>query len=324
MGRPPKVTDWRPTAPPTAIEARARLLALLRDWFAERGVLEVETPALSGAGNSDPGIDQIQTRVPSGWLRTSPEYAMKRLLAAGSPDIYELGRVFRKGEAGARHNPEFTLLEWYRLGWAYTELMTETASLVQHCGRAFGRDWSVEEHSYRDLFATHTGLDPLTCGVDDLANCAAQQAIALTDAASLDRDGWLDLLMSHVVQPRLRKQSVYLVRDYPASQAALARIRADEPPVAERFEVYVGPMELANGYQELTDAAEQRDRFAAERNRRAASNRPAPPLDERLLAALDKGLPECSGVALGVDRLLMACLGVRHISEVIAFPIDRA
>lgn len=317
--------DWRPTAGRAALEARAKLLGLLRAFLGERGVLEVETPVFSAAGNSDPAITQWRTEgQPPLWLRSSPEYALKRLLAAGAGDVFELGRVFRRGEAGARHNPEFTLLEWYRVGWTFRQLMEEVAELVNHCGESFGRRWRPVSRSYRELVAEHAGLDPLAASEVQLARRAAELGLSPAHPGSWQRDDWLDLLFSHAVQPALPDTQLTLVYDFPASQAALARVRPGDPPLAERFEALAGGVELANGYQELTDPREQRRRFEAENRRRRARGGQAVPLDERLLLALEHGLPPCSGVALGVDRLLLCCLGAGSLDEVLPFPADRA
>lgn len=317
--------DWRPTADTRALRARAGLLDFIRHFMALRGILEVETPILSHAGNSDPAISQLRTGEPLMlWLRSSPEYAMKRLLAAGSGDIFELGRVFRRGESGRDHNPEFTMLEWYRVGWRYDDLADETADLAMACGAMHGQQWTRSKVTYGELFQRHVGLDPHQATVGAMKKAAERHGIRVNQPDALLRDGWLDLLISHLVQPALPPDAVTLVLDYPASQAALARIRPGEPPVAERFEVFIGSRELANGYQELTDAVEQRQRFEHENRHRAATDSTPVPLDERLLAALDAGLPECAGVALGVDRLLMACLDSVTIGEVLGFPLDHA
>jgi elongation factor P--(R)-beta-lysine ligase len=308
-------TDWRPSADAAALHSRARLFAMIRAFFAQRGMLEVETPILSQAGNTDPNIESFRTRfdghVGAGsrerWLRTSPEFALKRLLAAGIGDCYELGRVFRNGESGRRHNPEFTMLEWYRVGWDHRRLMRETADLVLAALALVDRKASVRETTYRDLFMHALGVDPLRAADDALRTPLDGIAI---DPTGLCRDDWLDLLL--------------VVHDYPASQCALAKIRDEDPPVAERFELYLGPVELANGYHELTDAAEQRARFERDHALRAQRADLLPPLDERLLAAIEHGLPDCAGVALGVDRLLVAMLEAGDIASVLAFPFDRA
>lgn len=311
-------TQWR-----ESIRQRARLLALLRAYFARHDVLEIESPLLSRAGNSDPGITQFETRC-GRWLRTSPEYALKRLVSRGVGDCYELGRVFRAGEAGPWHNPEFTLLEWYRVNWGYTDLMAEVADLIEYCGTTFGKRWHVKNVKYRDWMNDALGVDPITAKNHELRNAIEQQDIAVQDAASLDRDALLDLLVSHCLQPGLDPDTLTMVSLYPASQAALARIHKPDPRLAERFEVYLGPVELANGYQELTDATEQRQRFEAENQKRRAAGLTLVPLDEDLLAALESGLPRCTGVALGVDRLLAALTGSEDIQGLLALAWDQA
>lgn len=322
---------WAPSATPDAIRLRASLNRLVREFFHPRNVLEVETPAMSLAGNTDANIASFQLQF-SGrtdgaprtrWLRTSPEFALKRLLAAGIGDCYELGRVFRDGEAGGRHNPEFTMLEWYRVGWDHLRLIEETAELVRAALSMHGRDASLRVVLYRDLYREGLGIDPFTASEDDLRAALGDVAI---DPAGLSRDDWLDLLMTHRLQPRFDPESLLAIVDYPASQSALARLRDDGAgyPVAERFELYLGPVELANGYHELRDAAEQRDRFMRDGALRQARGNATPPIDEHLLAALDAGFPRCAGVALGVDRLLMAMLRTNRIADVLAFEFNRA
>ncbi len=320
--------DWKPTAANKALHLRARLNALIRRFFAERGVLEVETPILSVAGNTDANIESFSLEFHGHrdagparrWLRTSPEFALKRLLAAGVGNCYELGRVFRDGEAGRMHNPEFSMLEWYRIGWSHHQLMDECAELVRDAMRMAGRSVSVRESSFRQLYHDSLGLDPMTASEAELR---APLAVFDIDADGLTRDDWLDLLMTHMIQPTIPGNRVLMVYDYPNSQAALARIRQGDVPVAERFELYLGPVELANGYRELDDPQEQRERFQRDLGRRQKRGAAQPPMDERLLAALS-GLPDCAGVALGVDRLLMAMLGSERLDEVLAFPFDRA
>jgi lysyl-tRNA synthetase class 2 len=316
------LADWRPAASRQAIEGRAALLAAIREYFSKRGVLEVETPILSQAGNTDTNIMALQTSDPHpGYLRTSPEYPMKRLLAAGFTDIYELGKVFRAGEQGAWHNPEFTLLEWYRAGWSYLELAQEVIDLVKHCLGTRSKNLTIEHTSYHDLFLQTTGLDPWLAEEDDWASLAAERGI---QAGSLDVQQWQDLILTHVIQPAMASDVVTVVYDYPASQAALARIRPGAKAVAERFEVYLGRVELANGYQELGDAAEQIARFENDNRLRSLRGDGALPIDFHLVEALRQGLPECSGVALGVDRLLMRVLDLERIDSVLTFPLERA
>lgn len=311
-----------------ALRLRAELNALIRRFFAERSVLEVETPILSAAGNTEPNIESFSTmfggHVDAGprerWLRTSPEHPLKRLLAAGVGDCYELGRVFRDGEAGRRHNPEFTMLEWYRVGWDHRRLADETAELVQAALALVGRRADIVQRSYRDWFVAGLGLDPFTATLEELQAPLADVRI---DADGLGRDDWLDLLVTHRLQPSFPRDRISVLHDYPATQCALARIRPDEPPVAERFELYVGPSELANGYHELADSTEQRARFERDNERRRARGQRELPIDENLLAVLD-ALPDCAGVALGIERLLMALAGTDAIGDVLAFAFDRA
>jgi len=311
-----------------ALELRASLYALIRRFFAERGVLEVETPILSAAGNTEPNIESFSTTFggPAAagprerWLRTSPEHALKRLLAAGVGDCYELGRVFRNGEAGRAHNPEFTMLEWYRVGFDHHQLMTETSAFVQAALALAGGSANVIERSYRDLFIEGLDIDPFAAPVDTLRELLAAFRI---DPAGLGRDDWLDLLITHRLQPDFPRDRITLVYDFPASQCALARIRRDDPPVAERFELYLGAYELANGYHELTDATEQRARFERDNARRRERGQREVPIDERLLAALPS-VPACAGVALGIERLLMCLGGGDDVRDVLTFPFADA
>ena len=311
-----------------ALRQRAALNALIRRFFAERDVLEVETPILSAAGNTEPNIDSFHTRfsghVDAGtaqrWLRTSPEYPLKRLLAAGVGDCYELGRVFRNGEAGGRHNPEFTMLEWYRVGWDHHRLIDETAALVRAALALVQREARLEVLDYRSLYRRHVGLDPFEA--TDTALQAPLSDVRI-DPEGLTRDDWLDLLMTHCIQPHFSDDCMTVVHDWPASQAALARVRPGTPPLAERFELYLGAVELANGYHELNDATEQRTRFARDHAVRRARGAVLPPMDEHLIEALPS-LPDCAGVAVGVDRLLMAMNRTGHIADVLAFDFAHA
>ena len=314
------MTDWRPAASISRLKARAGLLQDIRTYFSGRNVLEVETPLISMAGNTDPEIQSIRTDT-GGYLRTSPEFPLKRLLAAGSGDIFELGRVFRAGESGRYHNPEFTMLEWYRTGFSYHQLMDEVADLVRFCGRGKFDQWPEQRLSYRQLFLRHLDLDPFTADSRELSAAAIKHGI--TDI-ELGRRQWLDLLISLVIQPALPEKNLTLIYDFPAEQAALARIRPEIPPLAERFELYLGRSELANGYQELTDASEQRQRFDTENAQRKKRGEPIYEVDQHLIAALEHGIPECAGVALGVDRLLMNLCDAETINEVTAFPFSRA
>jgi lysyl-tRNA synthetase class 2 len=320
---------WRPSAALSALRARARLLAELRAFFAERGVLEVETPILSAAANPDPAVEPLQldadltgTGARRWYLQTSPEFPMKRLLAAGSGPIYQVCKVLRADERGRRHHPEFSMLEWYRPGFSLDDLLEEVAGLVR---RLLGRpQLPMARLRYRDLFVERLGVDPWTATAAELQ--AVAQALGIADARRLDLDidGWLDLLLSHSLEPALGRDGLTFVCDYPPSQAALARVLPGPPPVARRFELYLAGMELANGFDELLDVGEQRRRFSDDQARRAAQGRDPLAMDGRLLAALNAGLPSCAGVALGLDRLLMCALGAEHIDAVLAFPAERA
>ena len=317
------------TARLEALRLRAAVNALFRLYFAERDVLEVETPILSEAGNTEPNIESFTTTFTghsdagsrTRWMRTSPEFPLKRLLAAGVGDCYELGRVFRNGEAGGRHNPEFTMLEWYRVGWDHLQLIEETVALVQRALGLIRREAAVLSCTYRELFLEGLGIDPFTATETELRAPLSGHRI---DGEGLTRDDWLDLLITHRLQPAFPADRITVVRDWPASQCALARIRPGEPPLAERFELYLGHHELANGYHELTDAVEQRQRFERDLRLREARIASLPTLDERLLDALAQGMPACAGVALGVDRLLMAMMGSERIADVLAYEFREA
>jgi len=314
--------DWRPTARLEALRRRAELLARARRFFAERGVMEVETPLLGAATASDVHVTSLEVTDPlSGrgplYLQPSPEAAMKRLLAAGSGPIYQLGKAFRAGESGRHHNPEFTLLEWYRPGYDHHALMDEVAALAHELlGSGAAR-----RLSYREAFLRHAGLDPFSAPTRTLRARAAE--VSGGDAAGLERDACLELILAARVQPDLGPGAV-LVYDFPASQAAMARLRPGDPPLAERFELFVDGIELANGYRELTDPGEQRRRFEEDRARRARLGLPAVPKDERLLAALASGLAPCAGVAMGFDRVVMLALGAESLAEGLAFPLAHA
>lgn len=311
------MTDWRPATAREALAARASLLAYVRAFFAERDILEVETPCLARYGVTDLHIQCIE--VPGyGFLQSSPEYHMKRLLAAGSGAIWQISRVFRHGEAGRRHNPEFSLLEWYRPGFSLDQLIDECVALLS----PLLKPASVTRYHFRDVFRQHAGLDPLTASAAELA-LRAQQNHA---PDNLDKPALVDWLMATVVEPALAKDVLVIVDDFPGWAAALARQHQDDDGewVAQRFEIYFGGYELANGYFELTDADEQASRFQRDRELRRKHGLYDMAPDSRLLAALQQGLPDCSGVAIGLDRVLMAQLGVEDIRELLAFPTDRA
>lgn len=324
--------DWRPTASLDTLRLRAELLARIRSFFASREVLEVDTPALSCATTTDPALQSFTT-VYSGpgasadtpyYLHTSPEFPMKRLLATGAGSIYQLCKVFRDGECGAQHNPEFTLLEWYRTGFDHLDLMAEVEQLLAVVLADIAPLAAVHHWTYRELFLQYAGIDPFAASPDELKTLLESGCdISCVGLSGDDLDGWLDLMMTHVIEPQLGAGLVF-VRDYPASQAALARLRPGTPSVAARFEAYLNGVELANGFHELVDAAEQRVRFESDLKRRRNSKLMCVNMDERLLSALESGLPDCAGVALGVDRLVMIASGANCLNEVIAFPFDAA
>jgi lysyl-tRNA synthetase class 2 len=311
------MTDWQPSARPEMLQARASLLRDIREFFADREVLEVETPLLAGAPVTDPNLQIFKS---SGrYLQTSPEYAMKRLLSAGSGPIYQICKAFRQEEAGARHNPEFTMLEWYRPGFGLVELMDEMQSLLT---LVLGAS-PVSRYSYRELFAEFAALDPHS----DSEVLMAQRLADVTELNFVpdSRDTWLELLLTHVVEPQLRDRGTVFVYDFPQSQAALARVRdKGNLRVAERFEVYMGGVELANGYAELTDAKELAWRFERDNETLRARGEPERPVDGRLLKAMRSGMPDCAGVALGLDRLLMLQSGCDDIRQVLSFDWARA
>ncbi len=340
----PSRTDWRPSASLETLRRRADLAAAVRAFFAERGVLEVETPSLAAATVTDPHLRSLVTHCaePAGggsrrlYFQTSPELAMKRLLAAGSGAVYQLGRAFRDGEAGRRHNPEFTLLEWYRPAFDHHRLMDEVEELLRATLGDRLSALPAERLTYRQAFERHAGVDPFRDPPERLRAAAERATSGTPPDLGDDRDAWLDLLMATVVEPRLGWEDeagegphrALFVHDFPASQAALARLRPAAEPggpaLAERFELFVAGVELANGFHELADPAEQRRRFEGDLATRRDRGLPEVAMDERFLAALEAGLPPCAGVALGFDRLVMLATGAASIAEVLAFPIDRA
>jgi lysyl-tRNA synthetase class 2 len=322
--------DWRPTASREMLQLRAALLARARSFFAARGVLEVDTPIVVNAPVTDvhihsaqvmlEAVDRESTRRPC-FLHTSPEYAMKRLLAAGTGDIYQICHVVRALERGRLHNAEFTLIEWYRLDFSLDALMSEVEALVRELLGRPRAHAAAERVSYREAFLHALALDPFTAPVAQLEEQARRAGF---DGAATDRDELLEVLMGTVVGPRLGQGGLTFVHAYPASQAALARLDPDDPRAAQRFELYCNGVELANGFHELAAAREQRERFEHDIAQRRRLGRPVAALDERLLAALEAGLPDCSGVALGFDRALMLAAGAERIDAVLPFPTERA
>jgi elongation factor P--(R)-beta-lysine ligase len=317
-------SEWRPTASRAMLELRAALLARARSFFAARGVLEVDTPIVVNAPVTDVHIHSARVMLDAGrhcFIHTSPEYAMKRLLAAGMGDIFQICHVVRARERGRLHNAEFTLIEWYRLGLSLDALMSEVEALVRELLHAAGASRVSERVSYREACQRALALDPFTAPVAELAERAR---LAGFDGAVADRDELLELLMGTVVGPRLGQSGLTFVYGYPASQAALARLDPEDPRAAQRFELYGDGIELANGFHELSGAREQRTRFGHDIEERRRLGLPDTALDERLLAALEAGLPDCCGVALGFDRTLMLAAGAERIDAVLPFPVERA
>lgn len=316
-------STWKPAASIAVLELRAQMLRAAREYFAATRALEVETPTLSAAGVSDVHLASVEARAIGRprYLHTSPEYAMKRLLAAGCGDIWQITKVYRDGESGRWHNPEFTMIEWYRVGIDHHALIADVERLVSAMlppERQFDR---AERLSYREAVQLHTGIDPFEDPTPVLIARLESAGIEVPAAIHGERDACLDLIMSTLVGPALGHGRLTFIYDYPASQAALAKVRG---AVASRFEAYLDGIELANGFHELADAAEQRARFDRDLAERSRRGLPLHPVDEHFLQALEHGLPECSGVALGFDRLVMCAAGAKHIDEVLAFPFDRA
>lgn len=311
--------SWQPSASLESLKARAELNRYIREFFAVRDVLEVETPVLSQAGVSDPFLNPVVATCMGkpAYLHTSPEYPMKRLLASGSGDIYQICKVFRDDELGRRHNPEFSMLEYYRVDFSMMTLMDEVAQLV-------GDFLQIQQRldlTYEQAMERYAGLNPFTAD-DAILLTKAQESMG--SDVDLDRDGCLDVLMTHLVEPSLPRQTLVFIYAYPQSQAALARTYEDinGHAVSKRFELYVNGLELANGYDELCDAQEQRQRFTRDQAQQQAINGQVRPVDNHFLAALAHGMPACAGVALGLDRILMLKLGAASIAEVLSFSYD--
>ncbi len=322
---------WKPTAPIENLQARAVLYQCIRQFFLQHGVLEVEVPLLSQSAVTDPQLDVIEAQCCGrpAYLQTSPEFGLKRLLAAGVGSCYSLGKAFRNDEAGSRHNPEFTMLEWYRVGFDEHQLMAEVDALIRNFLPPSLMEQDSVFRSYREVFQDVLGVDPHVADGAELqqlalANIAADLTSFTAGADIVEVDIWLDLLMTHCIEPTL--QGIHFIYDYPATQAALARCLPDTDgvEVARRFELYIQGMELANGYWELTDAGQLAQRFAQDQASRRALGLPCRPVDQNLLEAHQFGLPDCAGVAMGIDRLLMLLQQARRIDDVLAFPFPRA
>jgi len=339
--------DWRPTCAIELMHLRAQMLAGIRQFFAERSVLEVETPLLGHSIGTDPQLEFFITeyclspgmvcmpqagREPARqsplrqtlFLQTSPEFAMKRLLAAGSGSIYQIGKAFRNGESGRFHNPEFTMLEWYRVGFTLPQLMDEIAELI--AGLFSGQSLQKTQRvSYQDIFCSFTGLDPLVFSYQDYCAFAGDSGLSeAVDICGHDHAVWLDFIFSHKVQPHLGDNALCMVYGYPACQSSLARINEQCALTTDRVELFINGIELGNGYYELADAEEQGRRFDKELAIRQQHQLPVFVKDKHLISALESGLPECSGVAIGLDRLLMLLSGSVSIDDVLSFPIHRA
>jgi len=322
--------DFAPTATWDMLRRRAELLARVRTFFDSRGFVEVDTPLLSADTVVDRHIDPISVTLPDEpsqpgvgrrlWLQTSPEFAMKRLLTAGAEAIYQITHAFRAGERGPLHNVEFTILEWYRVGDSYQQGMQ---LLADFAAELIGRG-QPNLLTFRDVFLQFAWVDPFTAELSELRDAVHQHGISIPVGMDKDRDGMLDLMLVHCIEPQLGTSQPTILFDYPASQAALAQVRDDAPPVAERFELYADGLELANGYHELLDSETLRQRNRHTNQLRQADGKAVVPEESRLLSAMNHGLPPCCGVALGMDRLLMLLTGAKHIDQVVAFPIERA
>ncbi|RUO24108.1 elongation factor P lysine(34) lysyltransferase [Aliidiomarina minuta] len=323
------MTDWKPSADIAMMRKRSLMQQTIRNFFAERGVMEVETPLLGRAGVTDPYLANATTclrgpglpQATEFCLQTSPEYAMKRLLASGSGCIFQITKVVRDDEIGRFHNPEFSLLEWYRVGFDDQQLMHEIDELLQ----CILQTENAERVSYQQVFMNNLGIDPLTDeGLQKLRSYLCVQGFKHIAADEKDTDVLLQLAMTHLIEPVIGQLRPCFIYNFPASQAALARLDNADPRVSKRFELYYKGIELANGFDELTDFKEQALRFEQDNIRRQQLGLPESVVDNRLLEALKHGLPACAGVALGLDRLLMLHTGVSHIDKVLAFPILRA
>ncbi len=325
--------DWEPNCTLELLQQRAAMLSAIRAFFAERRVLEVETPSLCNTVGTDPNLDFFRSRfnLPGGqlqnliYLQTSPEFSMKRLLAAGSGSIYQICKAFRNGEVGRYHNPEFTILEWYRVGFSLPNLIDEVDVLLRQILGSSLTPRHTDHLSYASVFYRFCGLDPIQADISVFVDCAIRNGLSeAVEICAESRKLWQEFLFSHLVQPNLGVAGLTIVDRYPASQATLARRCPDNPLLVDRFEVFCQGVELANGFQELRDAEEQELRFDQELQQRTQEGKFAPAKDNRFLSALKTGLPECVGVAIGLDRVLMLAAGVDSIEDVLPFSISRA
>lgn len=321
------MTPWRPGTSLDTLKRRARLLQQVRDFFSLRGVLEVETPGISRFPTLDLHLESFSVFHPDktlqGYLITSPEYHMKRLISAGSGSIYQLCRAYRCDESGSRHNPEFTILEWYRVGWDQWQLMKEIEDLMQ---LLLGTN-TADYISYREAFEGALSMDPFTITLERFAEICSRHTLQPPDYLLLqdtDRDEWLNFLIGFLIEPHLGRDRPVFLHSFPASQASLAKLDDDNPQCAMRFEVYFKGLELGNGFCELTDAEAQENRFREENRKRRAAGKEELAYDPRFIEALKQGMPDCSGIAMGFDRLVMLALGKHSIDEVQTFTRDRS
>ncbi|MEN9596157.1 MAG: hypothetical protein RL236_591 [Pseudomonadota bacterium] len=321
-------TLWQPSCSIELLQKRARMLNCIRAFFLERNVLEVETPLLSHACGTEPQLDFFTTifefaKPEKLFLQTSPEFAMKRLLAAGSGSIYQICKAFRNNEVGRFHNPEFTILEWYRVGFDLNDLMDEVEELFAELSEY--KFESPKRIFYAEIFEHYTGLNALVFSFETYSAFAIQHEIQeVITFCGKNHAIWLDYLFSFFVQPHLGENGLCLIYGYPACQSALARLNQDNSLVADRFEVFLNGIELGNGFYELSDSIEQNRRFNNEIQLREREDLPKVVKDKRLLAALKSGIPDCSGIAIGLDRLLMILVEAETISDVLSFDIERA
>lgn len=322
-------TYWQSKLSRQQLQFRANMIQKIRQYFTKHDILEVDTPMLSRYATTDPAIESFSVNISNfptekRYLHSSPEFPMKRLLASGSGCIYQICKVFRDAEQGTYHNPEFTLVEWYRVGIDHFQLMSEVKTLIEILFAESRLIQQTETISYQELFLRSIKIDPIEADIADLKAICETHQIHLSQYEKVtDKDIWLDLLMSHVIQPQMQVGAMLFVYDYPASQASLAQLNADGN-TAQRFEVFISGIEIANGFHELSDANEQYLRFKQEQQLRQQNAQASKPMDEFLLAALQNGLPDCSGVALGLDRLLMLISKANHIKQVIPFSWDNA
>ncbi|MBU2510255.1 elongation factor P--(R)-beta-lysine ligase [bacterium] len=316
------MTDWKPGASVDTLHQRSSLLTKIRTFFKNRNVLEVETPSISQYPTIDLHLESFSVNTNESerlrYLITSPEYHMKRLISAGSGSIFQICKAFRCDETGRNHNPEFTILEWYRVGWDHWRLMSEIELLLDLLLNSGPADYL----SYCDAFQQFLDINPLLISQEQFLSICGKHGLlppACLESESVARDEWLNYLMGFLIEPNLGKEHPVFIYDYPATQANLARIHEDNPSLALRFEVYYRGIELGNGFYELTDAKAQEKRFKDENQIRIRSGKEGLPIDNLFLSALEKGMPECSGVAMGVDRIIMLALGKTSIEEVITF-----